>query len=169
MPCRERDRDPCRRPATKAVWPEKEPTLCAEHHKVHQIGEELDGWLFARDALKEFMAGSLGGDPNGALTEQTYHWLAHVTREAARSAHRLEVAKHLAAEGPQEEEEEDTIREMRAHLLVRADAFSTARAVLGGEPGFTETQRLAALDALEEAAAEVNERFDRFCAEHLTN
>jgi hypothetical protein len=162
--------NPCRRPATVAPWPDDgtEPMLCAEHFKARHLGEELDGWLFARETLGAFLEGPVQDDPTGDLTQLCYHWHEHVTKEAASTAHKFAVAWHLADHAPSADEEEapesPTMREMMAHLLERADELTTARAILGGDSKFSETETLAALDALEEARAKANEDLEKFRA-----
>jgi hypothetical protein len=56
------------------------------------------------------------------------------------------------------------MREMMAHLLKRADELTTARTILGGDSKFSETETLAALDALEEARVKANEDLEKFRA-----
>ncbi len=162
---------PCWRPAIEPMFPdEAELMLCAEHFKMRKLGEDLDGWLFARESVRTFLDGPVQDDPTGDLTQLAYHWHDRVTKEAASTAHKFAVAKHLADLGPENEDiapKSAVMREMLAHLLERADELTTGRAILGGDSKFSETEQLAALDALEEARERANEDLEKFRAEHF--
>jgi hypothetical protein len=155
---------PCWRLATEADIGETEPTLCSEHMMVRRRDEGLDGWLYALQAMRDFInSEDVDEDPHSILRELAIGWYDTVAEKAADAAHKLRVAEFLAAQGPDNQGPESAImREYGAHLLTRSDALANAFATLIDERELSETERLAVVAAIKEASRRTNEEYEKF-------
>jgi len=155
---------PCWRPATEADIGETEPTLCSVHMQLRRRAEDMDGWLHALEAMREFMnSKAVGEDPYSILRELVIGWYDTVTGKAADAAHKLRVAEFLAERGPDDAGPANPImREYGAHLHVRSDALCVAFATLIDERELSERERLATIAAIKEASRRVNGEYEKF-------
>jgi hypothetical protein len=155
---------PCWRPATEADIGEPEPTLCALHMQLRRRAENMDGWLHALEAVRDFMQSkAVDEDHDGILRELAIGWYDTVTEKAAEAAHKLRVAEFLAERGPDDAgPDSPTMREYGANLHVRSDALSDAFSTLIDERELSERERLATIAAIKEASGRVNEEYEKF-------
>jgi hypothetical protein len=155
---------PCWRLATEADIGETEPTLCPEHMQLRRRAEDMDGWLHALEAVRDFMHSKAAEeDPHSILRELAIGWYDTVTEEAAEAAHKLRVAEFLAARGPNDAGPENPImREYGAHLFVRSDALTDAFSTLIDERELSERERLATIAAIKEASRRAGEEYEKF-------
>jgi hypothetical protein len=165
-PCRARvaPERPCWRPATEADIGETEPTLCFLNMQLRRRDEDLDGWLHALEAMRDFMhSRAVDEDPHSILRELAIGWYDTVTEKAAEAAHKQRVAEFLAARGPNDAGPKNAImREYGAHLYVRSDALTDAFAAIIDERELSETERLVTIVALKEASERVNGEYEKF-------
>jgi hypothetical protein len=155
---------PCWRPATETDPGETEPTLCTLHMELRHRSEDLDAWLHALEAMRDFMnSKAVDEDPHGTLHDLALGWLDTVTEAAADAAHKMRVAEFLAEQGVDNRgPKEAVMREYGAHLHVRSDALTDAFATLIGERELSETERLVTISAIKEASRRVNEEYEKF-------
>jgi hypothetical protein len=160
---------PCWRLATERDPGDSEPTLCSVHMELRDRMEDMDGWLYALGAMRDFMSSkAVDEDPDGFLRELAIGWFDTVTERAADAAHKLRVAAFLAERGPNDAGPKSGImREYGAHLHVRSDALTDAFATLIDERELSETERLVTIAALKEASGRVNEEYEKFRKEQL--
>jgi hypothetical protein len=158
---------PCWRPATEADIGETEPTLCSVHMQLRRRAENMDGWLHALEAVRDFMhSKAVEEGPYSILRELAIGWYDTVTEKAADAAHKMRVAEFLAERGPEDAGPENAVmREYGAHLHVRSDALSDAFSTLIDERELSERERLATIAAIKEASRRVHDEYEKFCEE----
>jgi hypothetical protein len=156
--------NPCWRPATEADVGETEPELCSLHMQLRHRAEDMDGWLHALEAMRDFMnSKAVEEDPYSLLRELAIGWYDAVTEAAAEAAHKMRVAEFLAERGPEDAGPDNPImREYGAHLHMRSDALTDALATLIDEREPSETERLAIIAAIKEASRRVHEEYEKF-------
>lgn len=169
-PCRDgiKTDNPCWRPATERRFrDDEEPTLCAEHAHLCRLTDEQDAWNYALDNIEEWMRGPVSEDPYGHLDRLVTNMRDEARREYARGAAAVRAAEIVAEQGPPEEGEPVLTLEQSeklARILTRTDSFVNARTLVEDAPEevLEQRDRWAIVDALEMAAVEAGEEFERY-------